>query len=431
MGDGATINTAAIQRAVDACSAQGSGVVHFSAGRYLTGTIQLKAGVTLQLDDQAVLLGSTRAEDYRNLDPFTDGSGYPMGYALIVAVDAQHVGIEGSGVIDGQGMDVARAQGNFDARGKALSADKTTYTVRPFLVRWVRCANIVMRGVQLRNSGAWGVHFSQSKNITVENVTIRSAGLRNNDGIDVDSCANVRIKGCDIDSGDDAICLKATSPLPCRDFTAEDCKLKTRCNAIKLGTESLGDFEHIQVSNCQIRDIGMAGVALYCVDGAHMQDIRISNLAIDGVTVPISIRLGARLKTFRAGDGAKPPGLLRDVSIKNLQVTGAQQIGMLINGIPGHPVENVSLENISIELAGGGRTEDAQVQLPENEAAYPEYNMFGKVMPAYGIYARHIRNIQLVNVTMRVAAPDGRPFAQFIDVEGLQPRDFAARPHSF
>lgn len=427
VGDGIAVNTAAIQQAVDACSAQGGGVVRIPAGRFVTGTIQLKDGVTLHLDDQAVLLGSTQAADYRNLDPFMDGSGYPMGYALIVAVDAKHVGIEGAGIIDGQGTELARAEGNFDAQGKALAADKTPYTVRPFLVRWVRCTDITVRGLQLRNSGAWGVHFFQSKNVTVENVTIRSTGLRNNDGIDIDSCEAVRIKGCDIDSGDDAICLKATSPQACRDITATDCQLKTRCNAIKLGTESIGDFEHIRVSHCQIRDIGMASVAMYCVDGGHMQDISISDLTVAGVTVPISIRLGARLKTFRPGDQAKPPGILRDVSIKNMTVTGAKQIGLLLNGIPDHPIENLSLENISIELAGGGKAADAQVQFPENIATYPEYNMFGKVMPAYGIYARHIRGLKLLNVTITVVAPDARPMASFIDVEGLQPADFATQ----
>jgi polygalacturonase len=412
VGDGVTLNTAAIQKAIDDCNAQGGGMVNFPAGRYLTGTIQLKDNVTLHLDDQAVILGSTNAADYRNLDPFVDGVGTPQGYALIVADGASHVGVEGAGTIDGQ--------------GRAVKAAQKTYTVRPFLMRWLRCTDVTVKDVHLTNPGAWTLNFFQTRNTIVERVTIRTrdTGLANNDGIDLDSCENVRIRDCDIDSGDDAICLKATSPLPCRDIAASGCKLSTKCNALKLGTESLGDFEKISLTNCQIRNIGMSGIALYSVDGADLHDVTISDVTMDGVTVPISIRLGARLKTFRAGDVAKPVGALRDVTIRNVQVTGAKQIGLLINGIPGHPVEALKLENITIELAGGGKASDAQVQLPEKEATYPEYNMFGKVMPAYGIYLRHIKGVSFKNVRTTVSSPDARPALDLIDVEDVTPVGF-------
>jgi hypothetical protein len=161
----------------------------------------------------------------------------------------------------------------------------------------------------------------------------------------------------------------------------------------------------------------MSGIALYSVDGSHLHDVTISDITMEGVTVPISIRLGARLRTFRPGDQARPPGVLRNITIKNLRVTGARQIGLLINGIPGHPVESLTLENIRIELAGGGTAADAQVQLAENEAKYPEYNMFGKVMPAYGIYARHVRGLTLTNVQTTVVKPDARPATVLIDAE--------------
>jgi len=414
VGDGSTVNTAAIQKAIDDCSAGGGGTIKFPAGRYVTGTIQLKDNITLHLDENAVLLGSTNAADYRNVDPFIDGVGAKMGYALVVSVGANHVGIEGAGTIDGQGT--------------KLKAAQSRYTVRPFLIRWLRCTNVVVRDVHLTNPGAWTLNFFQTRDATIERVTIRTrdTGLANNDGIDLDSCKDVRIRDCDIESGDDALCLKATSALPCRDITASGCKLSTKCNAIKLGTESLGDFENIRISDCRIRDTGMAGIALYSVDGARLRDVAIADITMDGVAVPVSVRLGARLKTFRAGDQPKPPGLLRDITIKNVRATGARQIGVLINGIPSHPVENLTLENIQIELAGGGSLADAEVQLPEKEEAYPEFNMFGKVMPAYGIYARHVRGIILKNVLTTVKTPDARPAKIFVDVEGVTPADFAS-----
>ena len=161
------------------------------------------------------------------------------------------------------------------------------------------------------------------------------------------------------------------------------------------------------------------------MDGSHLHDVTLSDITMDGITVPINIRLGARLKTFRPGDGKKPVGALRNVTIKNVRATDAGQIGILISGIPGHRVENLSFENIAVQLAGGGKSEDAQKQLPEKEDAYPEIRMFGSAMPAYGIYARHIRGVSFKNVETTVKNSDARPEKIFIDVEGVTPAGFA------
>jgi hypothetical protein len=145
---------------------------------------------------------------------------------------------------------------------------------------------------------------------------------------------------------------------------------------------------------------------------------------MDGVVVPISIRLGARLKTFRQGDQPKPVGELRDVTIKNVIAKNIAMIGILVNGIRGHPVEALTLDNIQMELPGGGTAEAANVQLPEKESAYPEFNTFGKTMPAYGIYVRHVRGINLQNVRSTLLKPDARPATVFVDVEGIMPANF-------
>ncbi len=412
VGDGVTLNTAAIQKAIDSCNAQGGGTVTFPAGRYLTGTIQIKSNVTLHLDDQAVILGSTNSADYRNLDPFMAGDNIPQGYALIVADGASHVALEGNGTIDGQ--------------GRAVKAAQKPYTVRPFLMRWLRCTDVTVKDLHLANPGAWTLNFFHTSNATVDHVTIRArdTGLANNDGIDLDSCENIRIRDCDIESGDDALCLKTTSPLPCRNIAASGCQLSTKTNALKLGTESLGDFANISLINCQIRNTGMAGIALYSVDGSHLHDVTISNVTMNGVAVPISIRLGARLKTFRAGDQAKPVGTLSNITIQDVHVTGARQIGLLINGLPDHPVQALTLTNIDIQLAGGGKAADAAVQLPEKPAAYPEYSMFGKVMPAYGLYLRHVRGVDFKNIRTTVLKPDARPAMVLLDAVDVTPTNF-------
>jgi polygalacturonase len=413
VGDGSTLNTTAIQSAVDSLSARGGGILDFPAGHFVTGTFQLKDNVHLRLADQAVLLGSHNPADYRNLDPFAAGDGVILGYAMITAIDAKNVGIEGTGLIDGQ--------------GKALKAAQPKYNVRPFLIRWERCTNVTVKDIHLTDPGAWTMQFFQCTNAIADHVNIRSADshLVNNDGIDIDSCQGAQITDCDIESGDDAVCVKATSPQPCHDIVIAGCTLKTRCNGIKLGTESLGDFFNIQAAHCRMHDIGMAGIALYAVDGADLHDVKLTDLDMNGVTVPISIRLGARLKTFRVGDTSRPIGSLRDITIENIHAVGARQIGLLINGIPGHPVEALHLKNIDITLAGGGKAQDAEIQLPEKEAAYPEYSMFGKVMPAFGVYLRHVNGVTADHVTTSTTRPDGRPPVVLLDVQGVTPSDFS------
>jgi polygalacturonase len=277
IGDGITLNTASIQKVIDDCAAGGGGTIHFPAGRYLTGTIQIKSNVTLRLAKDATLLGSTDIADYLNLDPFLDGAGDPLGHALVVAVDAENVGIEGEGTIDGQ--------------GRELRARQSPYKKRPFLVRWVRCTRVKVRDVHLTHPGAWTLNFFQSKEILVEGVTIRSrdSGVNNADGIDLDSCQDARITHCDIESGDDAFCLKSTSLVPTRDITATNLTLSTWCNAIKFGTESIGGFENISVSNCRICILTAACVT--CTFSAPAVKVPVSAMAIKALSCLISIGL--------------------------------------------------------------------------------------------------------------------------------------------
>jgi polygalacturonase len=404
--DGTTLNTAAIQKAIDSLSASGGGTLRFPPGKYLTGTLQIKSRVTLHLDQNATLLGSTDAADYRNLDPFIDGSGNPLGHALVVALDADHVAIEGPGAIDGQGA--------------KLAAKQKPYAIRPFLVRFVRCSNIALKDVHLHNPGAWTLNFFQAKDAFIDNVTIRSRDqkLRNNDGINIDSSENITVTNCDVVSGDDALVIKSTSASkPSKNITASNCKLSTHTNAIKLGTESIGGFSDITVKNCRITDTDMAGIALYEVDGADLTRVTISDVTMDNVMVPISVRLGARLKTFREGDQPRPaPGHITDVTIKNVSATNTRLIAILMNGVPGHPIENLTLDNVTLQVPGGGTAEQAKIELPEKEAAYPEYDMFGKTLPASGMYLRHVKNLTLKNLTITPLKPDARPEKILIDV---------------
>jgi len=410
-GDGKTLDTRAIQKAIDACSANAGGVVELPAGTYLSGSILLKDNVTLRLDQNATLLGSTNPADYTVIDEFTDGLGNKMGWALVGAADAKNVGIDGPGIIDGQ--------------GKAISAviPTRTYGRRPFLVRFAQCHGVTLSGVQLQNAGSWTTNFFQCTDVNVSNLRIDSLVAVHNDGIDLDSCQRVKITGCDIHSGDDAICLKTTSPIPCTDFDISGCHLSTHQGAVKLGTESVGDFTNIHVSDCVFQNVSAGGIKLLSADGAHLTNVTVSGITMENVEVPIFIRLDARLSTFHPGEEKRPAGLLQHVLIENVNAVAATHgsvmppTGILISGIPGHDIEDITLRNIQITLHGGGTAAEGKIQLPEQANGYPEINRFGKTLPAYGMYARHVTGLILQNVTFKLLSPDARPEVKCEDVQ--------------
>jgi polygalacturonase len=402
LADGRTPDTEPIQKAIDTCTTQGGGTVRLPAGRYLCGSILLKNRVILHLDEGAVLLGSPNPLDYRSTDLFREGTGNELGYAFVSAVDATDIGVAGAGVIDGQGKEVLAA---------LKSGERNR---RPFLMRFVRCANVTLKDVRLRQSAVWTVHLSQCHNVSVERVNINSHAGSNNDGIDIDSCELVHVNECDIDTGDDAICLKTTSQLPCRDVTITNCRLRSNCATIKAGTESAGNFDNIRIAGCQLLDARLGGIKLLSVDGGILQNVDISDVTMHAGHIPIFLRLGARLKTFRPGDPKNDVGMLRNISIRGFKAT-AEGPGIVMSGIPGHRIQKVVIDDIDLHLAGGGTKEDADAVLPEGVDAYPEITMFGKHLPASLLYARHVEGLEITRLKTSFAQPDERPERVMID----------------
>lgn len=402
-GDGTRLDTKDIQAAIDACASAGGGAVFFPSGRYLSGTIYLKTNVVLHLEAGAVLLGSKNLQDYpptvpalrSYTDNYTDKS-------LIYAENLENIGIEGRGTIDGQG---ALFEG--------------PYKVRPYMMRIVNCRNVAVGGVTVINSPMWVQHYLSCDGVTIHGITIHSRVNHNNDGIDIDCCDRVRISDCEISSGDDAIVLKSTSDRPCRNVTITNCVLSSHCNAFKLGTETNGGFENITLSNCTIYDTRLAGIALEIVDGGTLDRVNVSNVTMHKVGGPIFIRLGDRARPFEQGGQRPEIGKLRNVVISDVQVTGGGRVGCAISGIPGHPIENVTLDNVRLKFEGGGKKEDSERDVPEHPEKYPEYNMFG-TLPAYGFYCRHVRGISLRNVATGFERPDERPALVCEDVEALE-----------
>jgi hypothetical protein len=416
-GDGTTLDTVAVQKAIDDATASGGGKVTVPAGTYLLGTIILKDNITLHLAEGATLLGTADLSQYRNLDPFKDGLGADVGTAFVTVIDARNVTLEGTGTFDGNNKAVAAAK-SFKGEG---------WGFRPMLLRVVRSSDVTIRDVTFKSSASWTTNYFQCRNVTIENVTIDSKGVPHNDGINIDSCEDFTIRDCTVDSGDDALVLKSTSAKPTRNITATGLKLKSGHAAIKLGTESYGGFEHIRISDCHIRDTRNGGIKVLCVDGGTLKDVVISDIAMENTGVPIFVRNGARLKTFRTGDAPKSESVLRDVTLKNIKAVSHRTpklmppTGVFITGVADHPIDNLTLENIDITLPGGGTARHARAAVDEKPDAYPEIDRFGPTLPAWGVYARHVRGLTLKNVKLTTTdAPDLRPALVAHRIGGLK-----------
>ena len=412
VGDGKTLNTLFIQKAIDECTKSGGGKVIFPAGIYLSATIELKSNVTLHLQKNARLLGTTDIELYRNLDPFTEGLGIDVGWALLVAVDAKNIGIEGEGAIDGQGAKLKAEHILKDTRPEGQRWGR-----RPFLVRIVRCSGVTVKDITLNYAAAWTSHYFQSRQIKIDNVKIVSVGVAHNDGIGIDGCQDVRISNCDVVSGDDALVFKTTSSkMACKNIEVSGMRLKSSQAGIKMGTESMAPFEDIKISNCHIYDTRNGGIKLLTVDGAHLRNIEISDITMNEVRTPMLFRLGSRLSVFRKGqDSQQPTGTFENVVIRNVKAVAADSAqlkpptAILITGVPGYYITNLTLENIEIELLGTGSAGDSRHKVPEAIDQYPEVKTFGPIIPAYGVWARHVKGLKLKNITLRIKNNDLRP----------------------
>jgi len=432
-GDGHTKDTAAIQAAIEACTRAGGGLVYFPAGRFLSGTIILKDNVTLCFSPSAELLGSTDPRDYVAM-PFPardlDVGGFEV-WALIYAEGARNIGLEGKGTINGNGHPFPPAKHEPDAAG----------SMRPRAVFLKNCREVRLRDITIRESAMWSAHLALCEKVFIEGLSIYSSLFVNQDGIVLDSCREAFVTDCFVNTYDDAIVIKTSFPQPCLNITITNCILTSRCAAIKFGTQSLGEFRNVSISNCVFHDCGLGGIKFLTVDGGDLQDIVVSNITMTNVSAPIFFRIGNRGQDFgfKEVERPRPVARLRNVLISGIRATVSaveqwpnrkekMRTGatMGIAGLIEHPVEDVVLENIHVTYPGGGTLEEARrTSIPEREKDYPENTTFG-VLPAYGLYLRHVRGVTLRDVRFDLAGPDFRSALVCDDVEDIELSGFRA-----
>lgn len=421
ISDTTRLSTKAVQRAIDACAAAGGGRVVVPTGNYKIGSIFLKSNVHLYLERGATLYGSTKLEDYKPVKTdYVSFRTQQQTIQLIFADKVSNVTIDGYGTIDG--------------RGRAFK--KTAVTdegiTRPHLLRFIQSQDIIIRNITLRNSGCWMQHFLACDRIKIDGVTVYNRSTKNNDALDLDGCHDVVVTNLISDSDDDGITLKSTSPRLCENITISNCIVSTHCNAIKLGTETNGGFRNINISNIVVkpsydqdetifgRKSGISAISLEMVDGGVLENVNVNNIVVDGTESPIFIRLGNRARGYKEGLAVTNVGKIDGVRISNVRVRNAGPTGCSITGLPGYPVENIHLDNISIHHKGGV-TAEAMPKIEESaaderEKSYPEATMWG-VLPAKGFFVRHARNVKFTNIEIQTEQEDVRDNFVMIDVK--------------
>lgn len=437
-GNGLTLDSLAINAAIDACNKAGGGVVYCAPGIYLCGTVELKSNVTLYLEAGAVLLGSTDVAQYA-LKSGPDAKADAGQRHLIFARDVENVSVVGPGRVDGQGQrfwlqtqrtPVAESERWSDARHNDW---RPKDRVSP-MVELVNCTNLRLESIELVGASGWTLRPINCTRVVIEGIVIRNPAVGpNTDGIDLTGCQNVVISNCLIDTGDDAICLKSENPYGknprlSQNITVSNCIITSSTNGFKIGTATQGGFENITFSNSTIvsndPDIAsrmIAGIAIEMVDGGWIDGIVMSGIQIDDARAPILIRRGNRSNRFPSDKAG-----LRGVLIEGVHATGAI-LTSSITGIPGMNVEDIRLSNIHIDTVMPGKKEWVHSPVPEVAAAYPQSRMFGW-LPASGLYCRHVRGLSLRDVSFTAPAQEWRNTIVFDDVQQLTLDGFRTTP---
>ena len=460
-GDGVTLDTAAINKAIDAAAKQGGGTVFFPSGTYLSFSIRLKSNITLFLDNGATILaadpkeakGSYDLPEPNQFDMYQDFGHSHWQNSLIWGIGVENVAIIGQGKLDGKGL-TRRGPGPNKPRTAGETPSSMKGNVSPLgetspvtemnglgnkAIALKLSKNVTLKDFTIFQGGHFALLATGVDNLTIDNVKIDT----NRDGFDIDACRNVRISNSSVNSpNDDAIVLKSSYALGFNRATENvtitnsqvsgydlgtflDGSFQTKqefapdkdrpTGRLKFGTESNGGFKNITISN--INFVHCRGLALETVDGGYIEDVSISNITMRDIgNSPIFIRLGKRQRA----PSDTPVAKIRRIIIDNVVVSDAHsEYASIIAGLSESAIEDVRFSNIRIHYKGGGTKENAAIVVPENEKNYPEPSMFG-TLPSYGFYIRHARGIKFDNVEVSYENDEARPAFMLEDVKNVE-----------
>ena len=412
LGEG--MATRAIQSAIDRLADGNGGTVLLARGDYVSGTLVLRSHVRLMIARGARLLASTDLGDYpehhaKRLTVQDTSMG--MHQSLIFAEDCDRISICGEGVIDARGC-----QANFPGDETAQGTPG-----RPFVIRMIDCRDIHIHGITLLNSPCWMQNYLNCERLLVEHMTVRNHANYNNDGIDIDGCRDVIVRHCSIHSGDDALCFKGAGQRPMDRVLVEHNELFSACNAVKIGTDTQGDFRNILVRDCVIGGLaddpsGLkhaysdSGISLEMLDGGTVEDILLTDIRMVRAWSPVFMRLEDRGRV-KPGDPKPEAGTLRRVAITHLKAEDCGPRGSYLIGIPERAIEDVLLLNLQVQQHASAKPVLDEASIDEMRGVYPDAHMIDDLgdAPAYGLWARHVHRLTMLDVHVTPDAQDPRP----------------------
>jgi len=435
VGDGARLDTAAINAAIQACHQAGGGTVSFPPGVYLSGSIHMQSQVTLKLQAGAIIRGTLAMDKYdpreeNPWDAYQDSSHSYFHRSLIWGENLQDVGFLGPGMIDGN--DAFETVFKYfppplnymlNMIFNQCNAERFQRGPKPLTLK--ACENVFIKDIVITHAPDEAILITGCNRVLIDGYKAREVRI---DGIDPDCSSDVTVTESEIKSVDDSVAIKSTYALgykrDCEDITVKYCLLSSFVNALKIGTESVGDFRNIVFRDCVIRNLDLypsfAGLSMMSVDGGTLDGIEADDIVMENANYPIFIRVGDRLRTPEQAS----VGTVRNVLISNVTATGGLGIGASsITAVPESTVgENIVLENISITCKGGGPRFPSYLEVPEvHESAgvYPDPPYIVPFPPAYGFFCRHVRELAFHNVQLGFTLPDRRAALIFEDVDDL------------
>lgn len=399
VGDGATLNSAAIQETIDVCSAAGGGrVVIPAGGRFVTGSVEIKSHVDLHVERGATLLSSDRMTDL-TARAFHGAAGRQEG-VCVFARDAEDIAITGGGTIEGQGHRWMQEMARY-IHGPRPDP-------RPMLIGLIGCRRVTIRDVTVRNSANWAVHPVGCDDVLISGIRIlNDTVLPNCDGIDPDHCRDVRISDCYIEAGDDGIVIKNRREFPemgpSENITITNCIVMSTSSAIKIGTESVDDFRNITVSNCVVKSSNR-GLSIQLRDNGSVENVLFSDCTVEtrhfspewwGRAEPIYVTAVHRAAGTQLGQ-------VRNVRFRNILCRSEN--GAFIAGSEDSPVEGVVLDGVRIEIdkwskwPGGWHDRRPCMDPDTGHSIEPDKDAGLTKHRTAGVFLEHARDVALRNV---------------------------------
>jgi len=390
-GDGVTLDTAAIQRAIDAAAKHG-GTVTFPAGTYLTGSLFVKSHVTLQVDKGVTLLGSQHLEDYPEMPTRVAGIEMVWPAALVNVYKQSNAAIAGEGTIDGDGKtwwdSYWALRKIYEPKGLRWASDYDAK--RPRLIQIFDSSNVKLGGLTLRRSGFWTVHICYSHDVSVDGVTIRNnEGGRgpSTDGIDIDSSKKILVQHADIAVNDDALCLKAGRDSdglrvnrPTEDVVLRDSTIREGAAGVTIGSETSGGFRNIEAYGLTVLKAVPVGILFKSAHtrGGFAENIRIHDLTLidtpvvfritmnwnpsySYATIPVGLKTYPDYYKVLSTPVPEAQGMahFHDVHIWNIKSTGAKT-AFEVDAFKAAPLEHFQLDHLQIQADTAGHIDDAK-----------------------------------------------------------------------